>query len=167
MNKIYFDLDGVMANFEKAAVEHIGIHYWDRTVDKYWHILDKIPEFYYNLDAIPGAWTMFNEVYKQHGPDVVEVLTGCPEPTGTLVTASDDKARWFRDVIHPEVKVNTIVGGKNKWKYLAENPGALLIDDYDRNIKSWIEYGGVGILHTDPESTIAKLKLLGLLTEDV
>lgn len=163
MRKIYFDLDGVMANFEKACVEHIGIHYWDRTVDKYWHIIDKIPRFYYNLEMLPGAYTMFQQVYDKHGPEVVEVLTGCPLPTGELVTAHQDKVEWFRDTIHPGVKVNTIQGGKNKWKYLEENPGSVLIDDYLRNIKSWIEYGGVGILHTDPDSTVAKLKLLGLL----
>lgn len=163
INKIYFDLDGVMANFEKAVVEQVGIHYWDRTRDKYWHVLDKIPNFYYNLELLPGALAMFNIVNDRYGSDVVEVLTGCPEPTGTLVTSSDDKITWFRDVVNPNTVVNTVVGGKNKYKWLTENPNALLIDDYDRNIKSWIEKGGCGILHTDPPSTLAKLKLLGLI----
>jgi len=165
MKKIYFDLDGVMANFELAVVEHTGMHYWDRTTNasSYWHILETVPNLYYNLEVIPGAWTMFNEVYKKHGPDVVEVLTGCPKPTGLLATSSSDKKLWVRDVINDEVKVNTIVGGINKYLYLEENPGSLLIDDYLRNIKSWIAAGGVGILHTDAPSTIAKLKVLGLL----
>lgn len=163
MNKIYFDLDGVMVNFEKAIVESCDIHYWDRTKDKYWHIIDKIPNFYYNLEPLPGAYLMFVAVLEKHGPDVVEVLTGAPKPTGTLATACDDKRRWFKDYVRHDIVVNTIEGGKNKYKYLEENPGALLIDDYDRNIKSWIEHGGIGILHTDPDSTLAKLKLLGVL----
>lgn len=163
MTKIYFDLDGVMANFEKACVETIGIHYWDRTTDKYWHILEKVPRFYYNLEVLPDAYEMFMRTYEKHGSDVVEVLTGCPEPTKELATASNDKIKWFHDFIHPDVTVNTVVGGKNKWKFLADNPGAVLIDDYMRNIKQWIEHGGVGILHTDAPSTIAKLKLLNLL----
>lgn len=163
MIKIYFDLDGVMANFEKACVETIGIHYWDRTVDKYWYILNKVPHFYYNLELLPNALDMFTRVYTKHGPEVVEVLTGCPIPTGELVTASEDKINWFHDFVNPNVKVNTVVGGKNKWKFLEENPGSVLIDDYMRNIKQWIEHGGVGILHTDAPSTIAKLELLDLL----
>lgn len=163
MNKIYFDLDGVMANFEKAIVQECGIHYWDRTQDKFWHVIDKIPNFYYRLEMLPGAWTMFNQVLSQHGTDVVEVLTGCPQPTGTLVTASADKISWFNDYISPEVIVNTVEGGKNKYKYLEKNPGAILIDDYDRNIKLWIEHGGVGVLHTDVPSTIEKLRLLKVL----
>lgn len=163
MNKIYFDSDGVMANFEKALAEAAGIHYWDRTDDKFWHIVDKVPNFFYDLEPLPEAYTMLMTVINAHGLDVVEVLTGAPRPTGTLVTACDDKRRWFKDYVHPELVVNTIIGGKNKYQFLEENPGALLIDDYDRNIKKWIEHGGVGILHTDPASTITKLKLLGIL----
>ena len=163
INKIYFDLDGVMANFEKGLVEAAGIYYWDRTDDKFWHVIDKVPNFYYNLEMLPGAYLMFMAVLNEHGPDVVEVLTGAPKPTGTLVTACDDKKRWFADVIRPDIIVNTVEGGKNKYKFLEENPGALLIDDYDRNIKLWIEHGGVGILHTDTDSTLAKLKLLGVI----
>ena len=162
INKIYFDLDGVMANFEKAVVEQCGMHYWDRTTDKFWHLIDKTPNFYYNLEMLPGAYDMFMKVLVNHGKNV-EVLTGAPKPTGTLVTACDDKKRWFNDVVMPDVIVNTIEGGRNKYKFLEENPGALLIDDYDRNIKLWIEHGGVGILHTDPSSTMAKLRLLGLI----
>ncbi len=166
-HKIYVDLDGVMANFEKAVVEHVGIHYWDRTTqndsDRFWRIIDKVPEFYYNLEMLPGAYLMFKAVLNKYGNDVVEVLTGAPKPTGFLVTACEDKRRWVHEAMHPEIVVNTIEGGKNKYKFLEENPGSLLIDDYDRNIKLWIEHGGVGILHTDPDSTIAKLKLLELL----
>lgn len=163
MNKIYFDLDGVMANFEKAIVQQCKMHYWDRTVDKFWHLIDTTPNFYYHLELLPEAYEMFHLVYDKHGPEVVEVLTGAPKPTNMLATACKDKENWFHDKVHAGIKVNTIEGGKNKYKFLEENPGAVLIDDYARNIKSWIEYGGVGILHTDPASTIEKLKLLKIL----
>ena len=162
MKKIYVDLDGVMANFEKAVVEVVGMHYWDRTTDKFWHLIDKTPNFYYNLDLLPGSLLMLEALINKHGPDV-EILTGAPLPTNMLATACEDKERWVHEFTGPSVVVNTIEGGKNKYKFLADNPGSLLIDDYDRNIKLWIEHGGVGILHTDPDSTIAKLKLLGLL----
>ena len=163
INKIYVDLDGVMANFEKALVEQCGIHYWDRTKDKYWHVVDKVPNFYYNMDVLPEAYIMFLKLLNEHGADVVEVLTGAPKPTNELATACDDKRRWVHDLINDSIVVNTIEGGRNKYKFLEDNPNAVLIDDYDRNIKLWIEHGGCGILHTDPHSTIAKLKLLGLL----
>jgi len=163
MKKIYFDLDGVMANFEKGIVEQCGMHYWDRTTDKFWHLIDTVPEFYYTLELLPNAYEMFKLVLDIHGPEVVEVLTGAPLPTKELATSCDDKRRWFHEYVDDSIVVNTIEGGKNKYKFLEKNPGALLIDDYDRNIKLWIEHGGVGILHTDPASTLAKLKLLKLI----
>jgi len=162
-HKIYVDLDGVMANFEKLVVETVGIHYWDRTTDKFWHRIDKVPNFYYKLELLPASLAMFNQILDVHGTDIVEVLTGAPLPTNELATSCQDKRDWFRDNVNPDVTVNTIEGGKNKYKFLADNPQAVLIDDYDRNIKAWIAHGGCGILHTDPPSTIAKLKLLGLL----
>jgi len=163
MNKIYFDLDGVLANFEKAVVETVKIHYWDRKTDKYWHILDKVPGLYAGLELLPSSLAMFNLVLDKHGPGVVEVLTGLPKPTGFLSTAANDKKNWVHAMVNANVQTNVTNGGRYKYKYLEENPGALLIDDYDRNIKLWIEHGGIGILHTDPASTIEKLKLLKLL----
>jgi len=43
----------------------------------------------------------------------------------------------------------------NKKKYAA--PNHVLIDDRKDNIEGWESEGGVGILHTSAEDTIAKL----------
>ena len=37
----------------------------------------------------------------------------------------------------------------------------ILIDDTAKNIADWEAAGGIGILHTDASSTIAKLKEIG------
>jgi hypothetical protein len=161
--KIYLDLDGVMANFQKAIVEWCNIHHWDeRASDEHWAIMEKVPNLFYTLDTMPDALMMFDVLYEAH-KDNLEILTALPEPTGHFITADADKRMWVADVLHPNVKVNTVVGGKNKVKFLEENPGSILIDDYPRNIKLWIEHGGVGVLHVDPDSTIAKLKVLKVL----
>lgn len=162
--KIYVDLDGVMANFDKLVVETVGIHYWDRTTDKFWDRIDTVPNFYYNLDLLPGSLNMLNALINKHGYNVVEILSGAPKPTNLLSTACQDKERWVHEIVGTkDIVVNTIAGGKNKYKFLEDHPKSVLIDDYDRNIKLWIEHGGCGILHTDPDSTLAKLRLLGLL----
>jgi hypothetical protein len=164
MDKIYFDLDGVMANFEKALAQELGLHYWDRVGgEKFWDKLYHTDQFFYKLDVMPGAIDMFNMVMDAHGTDKVEVLTAVPLPTYNLKTAQGDKIRWVQELVHPSVKVNCVVGGKNKYKWLEQHPGSLLIDDYARNIAGWIDAGGVGILHTDPESTIEKLKILKVI----
>lgn len=162
MTKIFIDSDGVMANLETAIAKHAEIHFWDRMNANQWKILEKIPNLFYNLDVMPGALEMFHIVYEAHG-DNVEILTAVPNPTGLLHTAAEDKVRWFKDFVHNDVIVNTVLGGKNKYKWLEQHPGAILIDDYMRNIAQWIDAGGVGILHTDPHSTIEKLKVLNIL----
>lgn len=162
MTKIFFDSDGVMANLEIAIAKHVQVHFWDRMNAEQWKVLEKIPNFFYTLDVMQGAIEMFNTVYEAHG-NKVEILTAVPNPTGLLHTAAEDKERWFKDFIHNEVTVNTVLGGKNKYKFLEQHPGAILIDDYNRNIEQWIAAGGIGILHTDPHSTIEKLKVLNIL----
>ena len=46
-----------------------------------------------------------------------------------------------------------------KQKHSGEN--RILIDDTAKNIEDWESAGGIGILHTDAFSTIAKLKEIG------
>jgi len=48
----------------------------------------------------------------------------------------------------------------NKVNYSNEN--SILIDDMPRTIEEWDSGGGIGILHTSANSTIDKLKQLGL-----
>jgi hypothetical protein len=53
------------------------------------------------------------------------------------------------------VKLN-LAYSKNKQKYAA--PNHILIDDRKDNIEDWESKGGIGILHTSTENTIACLK---------
>jgi hypothetical protein len=38
--------------------------------------------------------------------------------------------------------------------------GSILVDDRQKNIDSWVENGGIGIVHTSAENTINELKKL-------
>ena len=38
--------------------------------------------------------------------------------------------------------------------------GDILIDDYPSNIRAWEKAGGIGILHTDAQSTIQQLQTI-------
>ncbi len=160
--KMYLDLDGVLANFEKAVTKVTKQYYWGDYSEEFWRYIEKEPHFFYNLDVLPDALAMFDQIYYAHASNV-EILTALPHPTGLLNTADQDKRAWVADIVNPNVKVNTIIGGKNKVKYLEDNSGAVLVDDSKRNIDLWFEAGGIGILHTDSHSTIEKLKVLKLL----
>lgn len=159
MTKIFLDLDGVMANFDKF-LRDCNISKETAANDKsLWKELGKYYNLFYHLDLMPGSLKLVTML--QHHD--IEVLTALPIPTGNLATAAEDKRRWVYENISMQIKVNTVVGGKNKWKWLLENPGSVLIDDYVRNIDLWKEHGGIGILHRSVEGTLLQCEELGLL----
>jgi 5'(3')-deoxyribonucleotidase len=153
-NPIFLDLDGVFADFDKARLSLT-----DKRGNEIWPIIDKIPEFFRNLEVLPDSLKLVTML--QHHR--LEFLTALPEPTGYLDTAREDKIWWVSNHISRKIKVNTIIGGKNKILWLETYPGALLIDDYKRNIDLWNAHGGVGILHTSVNETLNQLERLGYL----
>lgn len=157
--KIFLDLDGVFANFDREVEKQHGK--WDRGSNDIWKTLEQIPNLFYRLELLPDSLKLITMLYHHD----LEFLTALPEPTGYLRTAHDDKVAWIKKNVSRTIPVNTIIGGKNKYIFLNDNPGAVLIDDYDRNIAIWTAYGGIGIHHVDVDTTIDKLELLGLLRE--
>ncbi len=157
--KIYLDLDGVFADFDSRFEELFRNVQIDRHSNDIWKHLASVPSFFANVELMPES-TRIISMLQHHD---LEFLTALPIPTGTLVTADADKRGWVAKHISRSMKVNTVVGGRNKINYLKTNPGAVLIDDYQRNITLWNDAGGIGILHTSVTSTIEKLDSLGLL----
>ncbi len=158
--KIYLDLDGVFAHFDKKVTEVMGGN-WDRHSNKIWGPLSRVDRLFRHLELIPEALRIIT-MLKHHD---LEFLTALPIPTGAFASAKDDKVEWIQHHISRTIPVNTIVGGKNKPQFLIQNPGAVLIDDFDRNIKLWNDAGGIGVLHDtyNVDATILKLEELKLL----
>ena len=92
VEKIYFDMDGVLADFERGVREICGIEPPPQPQDlneeekmarkadddKMWELIRKTGDFYYRLELMPGAKELFNAVYATYG-DKVEILTGVPK----------------------------------------------------------------------------------------
>jgi 5'(3')-deoxyribonucleotidase len=155
---IFLDLDGVFADFYTRSTEAIGAEWETVHPSVAWAALEAIPHFFLQLEVLPGSLRIY-QALKHHG-DKLEVLTAIPRPTGNLATAREDKKAWVARYMSAKLKVNTITGGVNKYKFAT--PGAVLIDDLERNLVEWEKHGGIGVLHTDVESTLKKLKDLGL-----
>lgn len=154
--RLFFDCDGVMANFDKRAGEILGMHprdyeeKWGST--SFWDTLEsKDPEFYLNLEPIDGALEFF-ERYRKHDPIV---LTGAPL---TMADSWWQKPLWVQKHLGQGTKV-AVCQSKNK--YLFCKSGDTLVDDFTRYQNSWIAVGGNFVLHTSFEDSIAKLTELG------
>jgi len=167
VKKIYFDMDGVLADFDRGVKELIGIEpAADQTQrnDAYdnalWGGMKKVTNFYDLLKPCEGAVELFKMVYEKYG-DRCEILTGIPKPKREIFSAAEDKVNWVRRLLSEEVVVNTVYRADKKDFCLGED--CILIDDHPGNYKEWCEAGGTGILHINCKSTLEQLQNMGIL----
>ena len=168
VKKIYFDMDGVLADFERGVKEICGLEPISQNAknndsqaeNEMWETIRKTGHFYDYLELMPGAKEMFDAVYNKYG-DKCEILTGIPKPKRGIVTAGDDKKAWVKRLLSKDVKVN-IVYREEKPQYCTGRD-CVLIDDFKKNIKEWEAIGGTGILNKSAAETMAKLRELNII----
>lgn len=121
----YCDMDGVLADFfkEKNAVENF------KSEEGFFSKLQPIQR---NVDAIKG---LILNGYK------IKILSTSPHEK-----ADQDKKKWL-SVYLPEVKENDMIfcrPNNKKIDCVAKNKRSLsvLIDDYGKNTREWVENGG-------------------------
>ncbi len=167
VEKIYLDMDGVLADFERGIRElcHMEPQPQNgkrdaRYDDLMWEAIKKVDHFYDRLELMPGAKEMFGRLREKYG-DRVEILTGIPREERGIVTAAEDKRNWTARILSDEVKVNTVCR-KHKMDF-CNGPDTILIDDREKSIIEWRNLGGTGILHVNAEETMEELRALSVL----
>ncbi len=155
MPQLYLDCDGVLADFERGALELLRMPAKDYQ-DKYgpggfWARLAKAPDFYGGLHLLPDALELYDAV--KHVDPII--LTGLP--VGKW--AGPQKRAWAERHF-PGVQVITTLA-RNKSTYC--EPEDVLVDDRDNYAEAWEAAGGAFILHTSAQESIRALRKLGLL----
>ena len=159
VEKIYFDMDGVLADFDRGVKELCHIEPRDQgsfigpDYDM-WGKIRQVGHFYSKLKPMEGAVELFQLLYDKYG-DKCEILTGIPRPDKGIVDAADDKINWIKKYLPYGVVVNIVYRADKK--YYAK-PGTILIDDLKSTILEWNEAGGLGIHHTSVPNTLSVLK---------
>lgn len=167
VKKIYFDLDGVMANFDKGVHDMCGMDAFSHEDEPYtgfddemWEKIRDVGHFYDKLELMPGAKELFDDLYERYG-DKIEILSGIPKPRRGITTAGEDKINWVHRMLRDDIIVN-IVYKEEKPQYCTGSD-CILIDDLPANIKGWEKMGGTGIINTGAEDTRAILEEMGVL----
>jgi beta-phosphoglucomutase-like phosphatase (HAD superfamily) len=156
INKIWLDMDGVIADFEKRYKELYNMLPKESEKQKrFEHFFDDFIAHnnFATLDIMPGAY------------DLIAFLKSLTIPTEILSSTSSEKRdpqirpqklQWLEShgIHFPAILVP---GAKNKAKYAT--PDSILIDDMEKNCDDFRAAGGFAILHKDVPTTLAILRL--------
>lgn len=154
MKQIFLDLDGVLADFDRAATALF--HKPPREAEKaigtpeFWRRIRRAPRFYRELPLTPDAMELYGAIKHLHPI----ILTGVP--VGGW--AEDQKIEWVAEHF-PGVNIITC-RAREKFLHM-RHPGDVLVDDYLKYKEQWEQAGGVFIHHTSARSSLARLAELG------
>jgi len=155
IEKIYFDMDGVLADFARGVRELCGIDPPDQDNatkeqdDIMWKAIRDTGHFYSRLEPVEGAPDMYRELKSRYD---VEILSAIPRERRGITTAREDKIEWAHNELDTDLVVNIVTSSEEKKNYAG--PGCVLIDDLEKNITEWKACGGTGILFTSAEQIL-------------
>lgn len=161
MKKINVDLDGVLVDFmevaDKVLTKHVGYGFHQLDSSTAWFLLHTYQPDIYRIAKPTSDYQILWNALKKLNPTI---LTAIPS-LRPFAMAEVHKKEWVSQYLGHDVEIKFGPYSVDKQKHC--QPGDVLIDDNQLNIKQWIDKGGIGILHTDSKSTIQKLKELNII----
>lgn len=153
--QIFLDCDGVLADFDKAALAILGApsHVFEKRhgTGEFWRRLARADGFFEHLDLMPDALELY-EAVKAKDP---VILTGMPHGQW----AGPQKRRWAARHF-PGVQVITTTAALKREHC---HPGDVLVDDRDQYRRLWEAAGGHFIHHSSARASIEALKAGGYI----
>ena len=160
--KIYVDMDGVVADFDKRFRDLSGMNPSDYEAkngkNAFWDFIDVKHKlaFWVGIPPMSDAQSLIDYVSKHN----YEMLTAPSIRKESLMGKGLWIRNWTKKGLFPSKPKVNYKSAKEKHKFAA--PSHILIDDKKSTIDSWNAAGGIGILHTSANNTISQLKKLGI-----
>ena len=160
--KIYVDMDGVVADFDKRFTDLSGMSPSEfeskNGKNAFWDFIDVKHKlaFWVGIPPMSDAQSLMDYVSKHD----YEMLTAPSIKKESLMGKGLWIRNWANKGLFPSKPKVNYKPAKNKHHFAA--PNHILIDDKQSTIDSWNAAGGIGILHTSAGNTISQLKKLEL-----
>lgn len=157
--RIYCDMDGVLADFETGIEQQFNMNVYDWMKLKYkdrWAMVYAKKNFWKDLPWNKGGKQLWNFVKKYD----VHILSAGTADAST----KRGKREWLKKntgLSPADPKIHIVLRNeKKRFAKTANGTPNILIDDYGKNIKDWEAKGGIGVKHDNTAKTIAKLRKL-------
>jgi 5'(3')-deoxyribonucleotidase len=166
MNTLYLDMDGVVADWDRAATELIGRPRKSqdgRWGAEDWQAIKQSKHFYRHLPLMDQAELLVETArsFRARGWSLL-FLTAIPKHNDQP-WAFNDKMLWARDHF-PDIPVH--FGPYAEDKQLHARQGDILVDDQPSNCEQWQARGGVSILVRNANTAPAIARLSQLLASE-
>lgn len=150
---IFLDMDGVLADFDRAAAALLRMPPADfearHGTRELWRALRRDREFYATLPPMADARELWEGVRALARAEPV-ILTGVPR----WPDAADQKRRWAAHHFPGGSVITTSAREKSDHC----QPGDVLIDDRPKYSPQWEAKGGVFIVHRSASQSLAQLQ---------
>ena len=153
--KIYFDMDGVLADWVAGFKNTFPIPYDEfnalpkEKYDEYKDLIVNTPNFFFNLPPFRRTVNILKQLVAD-GYDV-EILTSAGKLNTPKVVKQ--KKDWLKKQ-GINVPLNYTTNSADKAKFAG--PDALLIDDREKSTKPFLAAGGKVIFYTDGVTNLSK-----------
>lgn len=161
--KVYLDMDGVVADFERRFTELAGMapKEFENKYGKnaFWDFIDegdnKI-KFWVGIPPMPGAKELVSHIVANFD---YEMLTAPSLKKQSLIGKTAWIKKWTKEGLFPSKPKINFKAAKNKHKVKDKlTKFDILIDDKASTIDNWNEVGGTGILYLNAEQVIKDLE---------
>ena len=158
---LYCDMDGVLADFKKAAEKITGLpitQWQNSTKSEKWNPIRNKRDFWETLPWTSDGKSLWNYI-KKYKPHILSAYVDRAVDPNCI----SGKTKWARRNLGLGPNRLALVKRSNKQHYAQtgyKSP-AVLIDDYRPNVEQFTRRGGIGIHHTSASNSIRELKKLG------
>jgi len=153
--RIYCDMDGVLCDFEYAANRVTGQVWGGLRTGQDWGSIRKTKNFWSTLPWKSGGRQLWNYI-KKFDPHILSAYS-TEDPN-----CKPGKRRWLSNNLGLSGSRINLVRRSEKRNFAMDGRRpAILIDDYPKNISDFKSAGGIGIIHSNTQTTISQLKRFG------
>ena len=169
--KFYFDMDGVIVNFNLMAPNSSTFNHPSETLDEavraaktqFWLTVEQNPNFWRDIPMIPKADYMLSVAHEYGEIFVLSKTPGAKHFVGGqnyVNFVADEKRKWIATHLpYFFDKEHVIICDSSKGKLIKPTFDDILVDDRQENIADWIKHGGRGILFRSAQDTVDKIQM--------